>query len=122
MMCFYAIIINDKNLYFRKGTIEMNTKIFRGVFAILGLLVYIAFTIFIFWITGKHLALIFPNIEIDTIIYRIFGVIIVLLLIKTTKNYSYAVPWIIIVMLFPIVGTILYYVLREQQEKEFVTK
>ena len=92
----------------------MNKKVLRGLNAILGLIIYIVFTVFMVWITGKHLALIIPNFEIDTILYRIFGITIILILIKTTKNYSYAIPWIIIILLFPIVGTILFFVLRKK--------
>ena len=98
----------------------MNKRIFRGVFALLALIAYIVFTVFMLWITGKHLALINPNIEIDTIIYRIFGTFIVLLLIKTSKNYSYALPWIIIILMFPIVGTILYFVLGRNKKKSLL--
>ena len=89
-------------------------RFLRGIYALVGLIIYVAFTVFILWITGKHLALIIPNIEIDTIIYRIFGTFIVLALVKNSKNYSYALPWIIIILLFPIVGTILFFVLRKE--------
>ena len=89
-------------------------RILRGIYALLGLIIYVAFMVFILWITGKHLALVFPNIEIDTIIYRIFGAFIVLALVKNSKNYSYALPWIMIILLFPIVGTILFFVLRKK--------
>lgn len=92
----------------------MNKRIGRGIIALLALIIYIVYMVFLLWITGKHLALIVPNIEIDTILYRIFGTILVLTLIKTSKNYSYALPWIIIILLFPIVGTILFFVLRKK--------
>lgn len=92
----------------------MNKKLYRGICSLIALIIYVVYMVFLLWITGKHLALIVPNIEIDTIIYRLFGTIIVLVLIKTSKNYSYALPWIIIILLFPIVGTILFFVLRKK--------
>jgi len=92
-------------------------RLFRGLCALLGLVIYVAFMTFIFWITVKHLALINPSIALDTIIYRIFSTVIVLVLIKTSKNFSYALPWIMIILMFPVVGTILYIILRKKQKK-----
>lgn len=89
-------------------------RLLRGLYALIGLIIYVSFMVFVLWITGKHLALIDRNIAIDTIAYRLIGAFIVLALIKNSKNYSYALPWIMIILLFPIVGTILFFVLRKK--------
>ena len=92
----------------------MKKGLLRGAFALIGIIIYIAYMVFLVWIVGRHLILINPNIALDTILYRVFSTFIILFLIKTSKNYSYALPWIIIILMFPVVGTILFLVIRKK--------
>ena len=79
----------------------MWTAIRRGVVVAIGvvlqILLYLTVLLFfsskIAWIEG---------------VYRILGVLLVLALIKQSRRLSADLPWIIIILLFPIVGALLY--------------
>lgn len=92
----------------------MSRRLFRGLIALIGLITYIAFAIFILWIIAQHTIILGDTIGIVNILYRVYGIFLILVLIKDSKNYSYALPWIMLILLFPIVGTLLYIVLRKK--------
>ena len=48
---------------------------------------------------------------IVNIIYEFLGFLIVLWLMRNSKSYSYTLPWIVIILLFPIIGTLLYLII-----------
>lgn len=95
-------------------------RVFRGLICLLSLVIYIAFMIFMLWIIGKHTVLLGDTIGIVHILYRAYGIYLVLTLIKNSSNFSYALPWIIIILLFPIVGPLLYVVLGKNKKSSLL--
>ena len=82
----------------------MSNGIKRGIIVGLGLILQI------FMILSAYLFL-GDKFLILNVIYRILGFLTVLWLIKNSKSYSYNLPWIIIILLFPIVGSLLYLII-----------
>ena len=76
----------------------------RIIVIVLGLALQILLTlgIYLFFIS---------TIAIIHLLYGIISLFITLYLIKDSKNYSYTLPWIVILLLFPIVGAVLYIIL-----------
>ena len=56
--------------------------------------------------------LITDRIEIIDIIYSFICLYIILKIIKDSKSYSYSLPWILIFMMFPIPGSIIYLTIK----------
>jgi len=54
--------------------------------------------------------------------YAFLRVLLVLGLIKYSKHYSYTLPWLVILLLFPLVGTLLYVILGNNKNKSSVLK
>ena len=93
----------------------MYMAIRRGIIIALGLLFQILLSVVIYMFLIEHIAFI-------NIIYSIISFLLTLTLIKDSKNYSYTLPWIIILLLFPIIGTILYIILGRNKRKSKVLK
>ena len=93
----------------------MYMAIRRGIIIALGLLFQILLSVVIYVFLIEHIAFI-------NIIYSIISFLLTLTLIKDSKNYSYTLPWIIILLLFPIIGTILYIILGRNKRKSKVLK
>ena len=70
----------------------------------LGLIIEILLLLLVYLYFADHFMII-------NIILRTIGLIIVLRLIRDSKSLSYILPWIIIILLSPLVGTILYLVI-----------
>ena len=62
------------------------------------------------------------NIVIINIIYGIVGFLLTLGLIKNSKNYSYTLPWIIILIMFPLIGSLLYIILGRNKKRSKTLK
>ncbi len=87
----------------------------RGIIVGVGLILQILFslTIYLFFINKVIL------------IHILFGIISLLLtldLIRTSKNYSYTLPVIISLILFPILGTLLYIILKNNMNHSKLLK
>ena len=82
----------------------MGIVIKRGIIIILGLALQISIYLFAYLFFINKLAIIH-------IAYGIISLLLTLYLIKNSKNYSYTLPWIVILLLFPIVGALLYIIL-----------
>ena len=93
----------------------MYMAIRRGIIIVLGLVFQILLSVVIYMFLIEHIAFI-------NIIYSIISFLLTLTLIKDSKNYSYTLPWIIILLLFPIIGTILYIILGRNKRKSKVLK
>lgn len=93
----------------------MYMAIRRGIIIALGLLFQILLSVVIYVFLIEHIAFI-------NIIYSIISFLLTLTLIKDSKNYSYTLPWIIILLLFPIIGTILYIILGRNKRKSKMLK
>lgn len=59
---------------------------------------------------------------IVNIFYAFIRLILFFGLIRNSKNYSYTLPWIIILLLFPLVGTLLYVILEQNKNKSKILK
>ena len=76
----------------------------RGIVVVIGLSLQILLFLFTYLYLGDHVTVI-------SVIYQVLGFLIVLWLIKNSKSYAYTLPWIVIILLFPLVGTLLYLIL-----------
>ena len=93
----------------------MSIAIKRGIIVVLGLglQILLSFSIYMFLI--EHIAFI-------NIFFSIISILLVLAIIKNSKNYSYTLPWIIILVWFPLIGSILYIILGRNKNKSKVLK
>lgn len=73
----------------------------RILITAIGFVIQVAFYISVALFFGDHI----PVIDV---IYRIIGVVIVLYIIRTGQNLNNSLPWIMLILLFPILGTLLY--------------
>ena len=79
----------------------MKTAIKRGIIVILGLVLQVALSLSIYLFFIEHVFFI-------NLFFGILGLLLILNLIKNSKNYSYTLPIIICLILFPLIGTLLY--------------
>ena len=87
----------------------------RGIIVIIGLLLQILVFLFTYIYLAEHVVII-------NIICSILGLLIVLWLIKDSKSYSYVLPWIIIILLFPLIGTLLYLIIGYNKKSSRLLK
>lgn len=93
----------------------MLTAIKRGVIILLGILLQAT-------IVYSFYEFVFENVALIRSLYGIFGLIIVLGLIKNSKSYSFTLPWIVILLLYPLPGTLLYLTLGSNRRRSKVLK
>ena len=93
----------------------MSMIVKRGIVVGIGLLLQILLFLFTYLYLGSLSTII-------AIIYRILGLLLVLWLIKNSRSYSYDLPWIIIILLFPIVGSLLYLIIGYNLKKSKILK
>ena len=93
----------------------MRMAIKRGLIVLIGLGLQIILSLFVYLFLIEHIAII-------SSFYGIIGFILVLALIKNSKNYSYTLPWIIILIMFPLIGTLLYIILGKSKNKSKILK
>lgn len=79
----------------------MKQAIIKGVIVGIGVILQICITLLIY-------IFLIEKIWLITILYFIIQILLLLGLIRNSKNYSYTLPWIIILLLFPFLGTLLY--------------
>lgn len=79
----------------------MKMAIKRGLIVVIGLIlqVLVSLSIYLFFI---------EKIFVIQLLFDALGLLLTLNLIRNSKNYSYTLPIIIMLILFPIVGTVLY--------------
>lgn len=87
----------------------------RGSIVIIGLLLQILLSLFIYLKLGEY-------IQIIHILYGIISVLIVLAIIKNSKRLSSDLIWVIVIMLFPIVGTLLFIILNKNRNNSKILK
>ena len=93
----------------------MRRAIKRGLIVALGVIIQILLSLSVLIFFGQKIAV------IETL-YSIISVLLVLGIIKESKSLSKDLPWIIIIMLFPIVGALLYIVIGGNLHKSKVLK
>lgn len=93
----------------------MEMAIKRGIIVLLGLIIQILLSllVYLFFI---------DKIGIINGFYTFLGFIIILGLIKDSKNYSYTLPWIIILLIFPLIGTLMYIILGKSKNNSKTLK
>ncbi len=79
----------------------MKMAIKRGLIILVGLAVQIAASLSVYLFFIEHVFFI-------NLFFEILGLLLILNLIKNSKSYSYTLPIIICLILFPLIGTVLY--------------
>lgn len=87
----------------------------RAVIVILGVLLQFGFEIITVLLFSEYIAII-------NIIYRLISVLIVLAIIKYSTRISNYLPWIILILIFPIFGTVLLITLGRSYSKSKLFK
>ncbi len=87
----------------------------RGIVVALGFLLQMILTLNVYLYLGEHIGII-------SVFYGILGFLLVLGLIRNSKNYSYTLPWIIILLYYPLVGTLLYIIIGSNRNNSKVLK
>ena len=82
----------------------MGTAIKRAIVIVFSIIVQVALYAVIYVFLTKYIVYL-------NIVFIIAGVLLVLFLIKDSKNYSFNLPWIVILLLSPVVGSLLYILL-----------
>ena len=93
----------------------MSMAIKRGIVVALGLALQILLFLFTYLYLGKYSSIL-------NSIYQILGFLIVLWLVRSSRSYSYVLPWLIIILLFPIVGSLLYVIIGYNMRKSKTLK
>ena len=88
----------------------MLISIIRGAIVLIGLALQILLSLFTNLYLTDHVALI-------NVVYRIIGLLITLGLIRNSRSYSYTLPWIVIILVFPLVGTLLYIIIGYNKKR-----
>ena len=87
----------------------------RGIIVIIGLLLQILLFLFFYLYLAEHFLII-------SILFQVLGFLLTLCLIKYSRSYSYTLPWIIIILLFPLVGSLLFLIIGYNKKKSKLLK
>ena len=82
----------------------MGMALKRGIIIVFGLCAQICLYLFVYLFFINHVPVL--HIFVDGL-----ALLLALWLIKNSKNYSYTLPWLVIILLVPIVGALLYFIL-----------
>ena len=93
----------------------MKMAIKRGIIVLLGLVlqVLLSLSMYLFFI---------DHIFIIQLFFEVIGILLTLNLIRNSKDYSYTLPIIICLIVFPIVGALLYIILEKNRNNSKVLK
>lgn len=93
----------------------MKDAIIKGIIVGIGVLLQILLSLFI------NIYLI-EKLWIINVFYGFLRVLLLLGLIRNSKNYAYTLPWIIILLLFPLIGTLLYVIIGDNKRKSKILR
>lgn len=93
----------------------MQMAIRKGIIVGIGLILQLLLSLWGYILLGEIIGVV-------KIFYSILGFLLVLGLIKDSKSYSYSLPWIIILLFFPLVGTLMYIVIGKNRNNSKVLK
>jgi cardiolipin synthase len=93
----------------------MSMAIKRGIVVLIGLLLQILLYLFAYIYLGSHIVVL-------RFIYQIAGFLIVLWLMGNSRSYSYTLPWIVIILVFPLIGTLLYLIIGHNKKRSKLLK
>ena len=93
----------------------MKMAIKRGIIVIIGLALQIALSLSMYLFFIEHIFII-------QLLFELVGLLLILNLIRNSKNYSYTLPIIICLILFPVIGTLLYIILSKNKNHSKILK
>lgn len=93
----------------------MKDAIIKGIIVGIGVLLQILLSLFI------NIYLI-EKLWIINVFYGVLRVLLLLGLIRNSKNYACTLPWIIILLLFPLIGTLLYVIIGDNKRKSKILR
>lgn len=93
----------------------MKSAIKKGIVVGLGVLLQVGITLLFY-------LFLIDKFWIMDLFYIFLRITFVLGLIKYSKHYSYTLPWLIILLLFPLLGTLLLFILGQNKRKSKVLK
>lgn len=93
----------------------MQMAIRKGIVVAIGLILQLLLSLAGYILLGEIIGFI-------NVFYSIVGFLLVLALIKNSKNYSYTLPWIIILLFFPLIGTLMYIIIGKNKYNSKVLK
>lgn len=86
----------------------MKQAIVKGIIVGVGVILQISIMLFIY-------IFLIEKLWIVAILYLFIQILLLLGLIKNSKNYSYTLPWIVILLIFPFFGTLLYVIIGQNK-------
>lgn len=93
----------------------MKDAIKRGAITVIGVILQVLLTL------ALYLYLI-DKLWIINILFGFIKIIIIIGLIKNSRNYSSTLPWIILLLLFPVVGTLIYVIIGQNRKSSRILK
>jgi len=93
----------------------MGMAIKRAIVVIIGLIAQVLLSLSVYLFFIEHVAII-------NTFFAILGFLLTLALIKYSKNYSYTLPWIIILIMFPLIGTLMYIIIGKNKNRSKILK
>ena len=93
----------------------MKDAIKRGTITVIGVILQVLLTLIL------YLYLI-DKLWIINILFGFIKIIIIIGLIKNSRNYSSTLPWIILLLLFPVVGTLIYVIIGQNRKSSRILK
>lgn len=93
----------------------MKMAVKRGIVVAIGLILQVLLTLIVYLYFIDHITII-------NIFYSTLSILLILGLIRNSKNYSYTLPWIIIMLLFPLIGALMYIILGNNKKNSRLLK
>ena len=93
----------------------MKEAIKRALIAGIGILLQIIISLFIY-------IFLINKLWVISLIFSILKIIVIVGLIRSSKNYSYTLTWLIILIIFPLLGTLLYIIIFQNKNISKVLK
>ena len=87
----------------------------RGIIVAIGVILQILVFLTAYLFLGQHFV-------IFNVIYQLLAFLIVLWLLMNSKSFSFVMPWIIILLLFPLIGALLYLIIGRNKYKSKILK
>lgn len=93
----------------------MKEAVKRGIIAGVGVILQLILTLFLY-------VFLIDKLWIINILFGFLKIAIVVGLIKNSKNYSSTLPWIIILLFFPVIGTLMYIIIVQNKYTSKILK
>lgn len=93
----------------------MRNAVVKGTIVGIGFIIQVSLTLLIYLFLGRQLWVV-------NTFYGVLRIILVLGLIKNSIHYSYTLPWLIILLLLPVVGTLMYVIIGRNKIRSKLLK